>query len=762
MNYEVVLSGCTPVPLAHYLKALGILRLVSEQTDSGATCSWQEDTFRFGSTLDREGLIQFFLQKYQPTPIIAPWNAGSGFYYREGKSKEKDALTGKLIKTGVRNQPTAATQIVDTIAQSKASRFKAYRHNIGKTKVLLEGLGHKEAPGDEQKVELVTQLRNVVDDKTLAGIDAALFLTTTAKSPLKFPPLLGTGWNDGAADFTSNFMQRLTDVFDPVTGEPLPPALDWLQQAFFAENIRTAVNKAAIGQFSPGAAGGANSTSGFIGASFVNPWDYILMIEGALLFAAASTRKLESAEPGVLMYPFCVRQAGVGYGSASLADEAASRSEMWLPLWKRPVTLAELSAIFGEGRAQVGGRAARNGVDFARAVVTLGVDRGIDAFQRYGFQVRNGLAYFATPLERVAVTRNPRADLLADLDQQGWLDRFRSRAKADDAPASATRAILELDARILDLCRNKDAANVRRVLVALGRGEAAMARSPKWSQPAPPSPVLRPVPLLRPDWLAAAGEDSPTEFRLAAALASITGKYGQRWLPLRCHLEPVEPGGSLEKPFFQWAKNPGNDVVWHEGDPVAAMNAVFARRLLRAEQAGEGRNLPDYSRVPVSLDDVAAFIAGETDDELLADLIQGLSLLDWSKVQPEHRPPLPEKDAAIAPSAFYALLKLCFQRSPLGERAIPLVPGIHRRAMDEDGLTASRLAARRLRASGFPPAVEEIPVSGEIVRRSAAALLFPLTSWQLGRLRLAVLRLERETDFTPLDPATVTFNYNLT
>jgi len=69
------------------------------------------------------------------------------------------------------------------------------------------------------------------------------------------------------------------------------------------------------------------------------------------------------------------------------------------------------------------------GVDFARAAVSLGVDRGIAEFQRYGFQVRNGLAYFATPLDRVVVRRNARADLLSDLDQ--WHDRLRS--KADDA-----------------------------------------------------------------------------------------------------------------------------------------------------------------------------------------------------------------------------------------------------------------------------------------------------------------------------------------
>jgi hypothetical protein len=36
-------DGCAPVPLAHYLKALGILRLVLEQADGAARGIWQGD-----------------------------------------------------------------------------------------------------------------------------------------------------------------------------------------------------------------------------------------------------------------------------------------------------------------------------------------------------------------------------------------------------------------------------------------------------------------------------------------------------------------------------------------------------------------------------------------------------------------------------------------------------------------------------------------------------------------------------------------------
>ena len=57
-----------------------------------------------------------------------------------------------------------------------------------------------------------------------------------------------------------------------------------------------------------------------------------------------------------------------------------------------------------------------------------------------------------------------------------------------------------------------------------------------------------------------------------------------------------------------------------------------------------------------------------------------------------------------------------------------------------DGAAASLLAARRLRASGFPPALREIPLRGEVVQRTAAALLFPLAPREWTNLRATVLR----------------------
>jgi CRISPR-associated protein Csx17 len=737
-RHTLRLPGCAPIPLAHYLKALGILRLVSEQQDPMAGGFWNKEVFHLDSALDAATLSDFFLNRYKPTPIVAPWNGGSGFYFQEEKLKQKDPVTGKRLKSGRRIQPTTATKVVDAILKSTSPRFASYRTVIEATRATLVQMGLEKAPEDYAKDKLIAALRARLPENSVEWIDCVSVLIADSQSEFAlsaaFPPLLGTGGNDGNTDFTSNFMQRLKDVIPLEIGKSLPKSELFLGASLFGTSAAGTTSDAAVGQFLPGAAGGANNSAGFEGKSAVNPWDFILLIEGAVVFAAAAFRKLECAVPGNLVYPFCVKQAGVGYASASMADENHKRPiEMWMPLWDRPTTLAELQAVFGEGRAQVAGRPPRNGIDFTRAVVTLGVDRGLSAFQRYGFQVRNGLAYFATPLERVAVRRNARADLLSDIDT--WLDRFRSKASAQTSPpASVTRALNQLEARILDLCKNNNADSAQAVLVALGRCEWAMTRSIRWTTA--DAVRLRPIFGLTPRWLREANDGS-CEFRLAATLASISGNYGRDWLSLRCHLEPVEIHGSTERRWAGWVENPGNDVVWRDGTLVDSLNAIIARRLMRAVQAGS-RGLPDTG-VFVHLDDIAAFVEKATDDALLADLLWGLNLVDWAAVQRSDLPPSPEK-TQVVPSSLYALLKLCLRQRRGDEDAIPIISAIHWRAAQGDGTAASALAARRLRASGFAPAIECVPLNGTIARRTAAALLFPLGSGQIEILQRSVLR----------------------
>ena len=74
MSHVLELRGCAPEPLMAYLKALGIFRLVTKQQDEDARAWWQNDTFTLKSTLNRDALVEFFLEEYKPTPIVSPWN----------------------------------------------------------------------------------------------------------------------------------------------------------------------------------------------------------------------------------------------------------------------------------------------------------------------------------------------------------------------------------------------------------------------------------------------------------------------------------------------------------------------------------------------------------------------------------------------------------------------------------------------------------------------------------------------------------------
>lgn len=730
---DISLNGCAPVPLAHYLKALGVFRIVAEQVDPGAKCYWMGDSFRLRTAMDSESLKKFFSEQYRPTPIVAPWNGGSGFYYHEEKLKEKDPQTGKRKKTGRRILETTATKAAKDILRSTADRLYDYRMALQTTKEIIEKMGLEEAPTKEKKEELIQSVRNRLSDHAIDWLDASVILTT---ENARFPPLLGTGGNDGNLDFSSNFMQRLKDVFEFREGKPDKFSEEWLDGALFAENLDGLSSGISIGQFYPGAAGGPNSAPGFSTDTLVNPWDYILMIEGALFFASATVKRLQTNMPGVMSYPFSVHPSGVGYGSASESDEKSARAEIWMPLWEKPAGLSELKALMSEGRAQVGRRHAKNGVDFARAVATLGVDRGIRSFQRYGFLARNGKNFFSVPLERVMVSRQIQVELLNDIDS--WLDFFRDKARSEKAPASVGRALNRLESSILALCKesNNDqfqAWRVQDVLIALGECEKAIVRSSRWAKDA----NIKPVSPLSENWLEKSNDQSP-EFLLAACLAFTYARYEEKdgreftmWL--RSQMEPVD---HLNANSFD--EDLEKDVVWSERDPISVMNEMISRRIMMAVRSGK-ESYPDKSIIEARLGDIADFIEGRVNLTRMMDLLWGLILLDRRRIS-ENFIEKQSKSNAISPSASYAMLKLCFAGAPVCNEEVPLVPQIHHRAATGDGFGAMQLAERRLRGSNLPVANISTKISSDMTKRIAAALIFSIRESQIDRLAKGVLK----------------------
>ena len=127
------LTGCSPTPLAHYLKAIGILRLISEQGDPNVRGYWNDDRFCLLASRDRDQLVDFFLTRYQPTPLLAPWNGGSGFFPKD----KKDGI--------------------DALANSVASRFEPYRQAITDGRQVTRGLS--KSPKESEKSALLADCR---------------------------------------------------------------------------------------------------------------------------------------------------------------------------------------------------------------------------------------------------------------------------------------------------------------------------------------------------------------------------------------------------------------------------------------------------------------------------------------------------------------------------------------------------------------------------------------------------------------------------
>lgn len=802
-------DGCAPQPLANYLKALGILRLVAEQKDPQARGWWDGDRFRLATTLDREGLRKFFLDDYRPTPLIAPWNKGSGFY-----KADDPALTPIAVSSAPRLAPYAkaiavARGLLDRIAEADAlirsikARTKTNKSfqsekqrddlqgsqlfqrmkvdltseleraqagqdpdkvqlasttlrelaalvepatalpSAKQAKALKESDGFKRllAAADRNfkqlKADLIPACRRVWRGGSLEWMDCAMVVDANGEAAC--PALLGTGGNDGNLDFTNKFMDRIGVVFDlsDVTAKPGRNAIDWIDHAVFGATTKGLVTgkDGKIGQFLPGGAGGANLTAGFGGQdeTLLNPFDYLLMMEGTLVFAAALAKRDDAHGRSRAAAPFAVGSHAAGYASAGSSDEGF-RGEQWMPLWSSPITGLEIRHLFAEGRAQLGPQSAKEPLDLARAVAGLGVARGITGFERYGYIERNGQSNLAVPLGRFSVPNAVAPGLSCIDDLQGWLARLRRQVRDDHAPVRLKQVERNLSDSLFAVVQHPgEASRWQTVLVALAGVELVMASGSGFA--------AGPVPPLRPDWAVVADDGSPT-FRLALSCALQVGDFRRDGRPvdgIRRHALPMK--GSRFNTRSEGLRqrllsDPG--VVMAGRDGTADAIALVARRLVESAQAG-GRRLPLQAmpRTGARLDDLAALLAGEVDLDRVLVLARGLMAINpqtWAEQPPVLRPMLVNK---AMPDDAWMAIRLALLPWPLPKpdgRRIGTDPAIVRRLAAGDAKTAIDLALRRLRAAGITATIRSGSTDPASARRWAAALAFPITPQTAERL----------------------------
>lgn len=781
------LKGCAPAPLAHYLKALGILRLVVEQgADDGARGWWQDEHFRLLTKLTREELEGFFLQRYAPTPLLSPWNKGCGFFkpddpglgplegsrasrlaeFRKGvaaarrlldaqshadavvraikaRTKTKSAFQSDQQRELVRSSETylgcveqlrqyggrtelaiekraeidAELATIEGIAAAPAPEEKEDKQG---RKALKASSGYKRllAMADrrykELKETLIPDCRLSWRGTLAAWMTAAVVLDEEGKAV--WPSLLGTGGNDGNLDFTNNFMQRIGELLEVSSeaGGPKRGVGELLAHSLWGEPA-TGLGITAVGQYQPGAAGGANSTTGTVGESLVNPWDFVLMMEGAVLFRSNVSKRLDPNALGRAAAPFAVRSHAAGYGSAGA--EKAQRGEQWMPLWGRPATLSELASLFGESRVQLGRQVANRPVDVARAISRLGAARGVVSFCRYGYLERNGQSTLAVPLGRMDVREVPRGRLVDDLAP--WMDRLQRLARGKLAPARLVQAERRLSDAVVAALVHDEACNYwQEILLAAVEIERLQA--------AGCGIEAGPIPALSPEWITAAGEGAAT--RLAASMGSAAASYtkeGGAIDPVRHHWLPLEKGGRRfrvkDKRLVKAAR-----VVMMGRDALMDCAAVVERRLTESSMKGE-RTLPLVAApgYGARLGDVAMLLSGGVDFGRVVELARALMAVRWGQ-RPLERAGREAKADGMPPEGWLAIRLACLPWALPPDRRIPAEAGMLRRLSAGDSAGAMGLALARLRSAGMRPPLQAGALDEFSARLWAASLVFPI------------------------------------
>ncbi len=668
---ELRLEGLAEPILANYLAALGVFRALAEQADPEATLRFDVGEVPVVETrLDADAWVRWVLTAWIPSPVASPWNSGAGFY---GNSRSV------LCKDGAKRNG------VELVSATTDPRLASYRQVLSWCRHFLDVTKYvdtKDKVKDKVKGAFLARMRNEAPEAFLPWLDAVgVVEESRGRREARFLSLLGSGGNEGAFDLGNNFMIQLCRLLDLDGGlikRPKKPAAwsEGLLRAFLGHRATGLLDDSA-GQFAPAGREAPNADSGsnsFKGKKQLNPWLFVWAIEGSLLFRGASTRRLGSHGRAKAAFPFHADRVEAGFGSAS---HEKGKDELWLPLWNRPTSAPEVRRLFGEARAQVGRRRARDGLDYARAVAGLGAVRGLTGFQRFAILERAGQSNIAVHSGLYNAHSARVLDRLREIDE--YILQYQSLVNG--APARFGSALRRFEDATLELARRPAPARVTALLAALGRMRREEAAG------LPSKERLPPFRLRSSDWLEAA-EASP-ELRIASALAALDeqGSLAR----LRDYLSPSS-GVALE------------NTARLRLAPLA--RAVLRRRLLDHSDPPPGQTCrPAGGDSAVRADDILLWQQGHLDEALCSSLLWCLAELPpailgrWLRHQPS--------DAALPAtlSRGWMLLRLSVEGSLPDAQGTPLRPprGILETWAAHNPRAAIARATHALRAAGRPP-----------------------------------------------------------
>lgn len=685
-GHVLELRGCTPEPLGNYLKGLGVFRLIAEQADPQARAWWKNGILHMlqhkwldRTTADVE-LVCWLLKACRFTPLIAPWQKGTGWLPIGKRDAGGDALAQLIASDAAgASHYRSAFESMASVCGLKlgpdsakwVGEFRSRRKQLKETKEQAEKQRKNENATDDenrtarakiQEVEcdplwrvtendadayLLRSLRNQsTASPVLKWLDAVGLSTSRSKTddvPRWFR-ILASGGGEASGQYIVNHQQRLKTVLL----DDEEQSRRQLEASLFSENRAGALEIGVLSaMYYPAYVKNWNSTQDFLpdGQRFVNPWDFILLLEGTLVWSLAATKRKGVAKERA-SFPFYCRgsfggSATIGPKEVEGAEQSIANGELWCPVWEGPTTLTEIERIFGEGRIQAGDRPATRSLDFALAMRGLGVDRGIRAFHRYTLLERSGsgrqTTLLAVPsgnfvpenepdLLLVAKLRSFAEDVTNNLCANAQQPRrlLNARVAFEQAWYTATTqrtdpsaALLELVVTVGRLMTELGTNSTKPGSVKLKQGENTVERA------------IMPIRSLDPSWHNRTAGAQDTHYRLARAIAGIAA-WGESSEPnrpaveaIRSNLLPVRRRGRA----WQWDET-NRSAVWSRGASLNANLAGVLRRRLIDAQRGKGDGLPLWSQHGVTFVDLLAYWTGEFDESRVADLIHGLALID--------------------------------------------------------------------------------------------------------------------------------------
>ncbi|MBZ5601827.1 MAG: type I-U CRISPR-associated protein Csx17 [Acidobacteriia bacterium] len=613
------LQGCRHDILGHYLKAIGLLRVLArcpdqDYRDPDAEGWWDMDQACFCLRSEKyptmEKLVEFFEKGYQPTPVMAAWNkeiGGNGNIAKEFHASCEweiaAAYASEVVSAADKKKP------VNALKRTSAEAFAAYR--------------------DDSRHDLSEVLDAVAVPRFCRSSDNPVFLAKGIA---------------GRAHLWRSYWEYL-EVFAKLRKAKKKEGFISLLAATLAGRGTAQPAKGKGTPFFPDAIKGYNIGSGWVQENYpFNALDYVLAVEGAFALRGTAARTIGASSKRFVAFPF-VFDAG-----EDLVDDGneikGTASALWLPLWSSHTTFAELASFISDAQARLPGKDARFSAEFVRALNAQGVDAGFSGWQEFRFKMKGSRVPWITTGRYVGTSSaqgNPpdtsRANAtllnrgLAPLDESRFLDQFDMAWKGSKADSrsphpvrAAINAAMETAAHeptphhclallesIFSACRQMCVSESFREKLR-GRRASFFEALPmeEWNE------LLNPL-------------EKQAEFRIARSLASITGLQRQSngdYSPAQPMLGSLLPLTRGRSGWFLPEKKGDRTQqdVWTGADLPYDLAAVLRRRYMDSLKDEQPALRAVYG---AKLDDVLAFLRGELDDRLIARWTEAMSLIGW-------------------------------------------------------------------------------------------------------------------------------------